>query len=110
MPRISTVTNKVEEVLIENIRSYPHNLKASFRLTSRKTGVTEEALRMHYYRHVRNHMSLFTLLSNKGLLLNVKRSAAVKETKRTLYLKQKMSNISTLTTQEKADLLDLLLG
>jgi len=100
----------VRELIIENVSRNPANIAAALRLTATQTGKSYAACNQMYYRDIRHNEPLFVFKSKYGYVSNVKTSPVLRVGKKTLKLKYSVQSLGKLTTQQKADYFDLLIG
>lgn len=118
-----TRINNIRESIIENISSNPTNLQAAFRLTANQHKVKSGYIQYLWYsqaqlpnadgsksKGMRSGKALFLTKTSKGVIINVKHSPVIKETKTYVTLGHSLIETEDMSDQEKIGFFDLIVG
>lgn len=105
------------EKIVTNVSNNPHNIAAALRLTAKQTKKKQHQIDYLYYGHVnrgiegiRKFRPMFITHTKNGIVMNVKRSLALLETKKELKLKIPLTDMKDLTMEQKASWFDIILN
>lgn len=98
------------EKLKQNIQQNPANLQACFRQTAKQVGCSPEIVNNNYYNKWRKTETFFVTQTPQGIQINTKNSLAIKETKTSVVLENKLIPMQEFGTAEKVILMDMLMG
>ena len=105
-----TVKKNLVEKLISNIQESPTNLSAAFRVTAKQSNSTAGAISQLWYKEIRSQKAVFMVKTQKGVTINYKQGATLKETKQVVVLARALIDISDFDDKAKIDFFDLILG
>jgi hypothetical protein len=79
LKKYSKWTSYEDELLINNIKTYPNNLVYSFEQTSSQINRSVDSIRLRYYNVLKHDGIIFGVGSDKGVVINVKNTKRILE-------------------------------